>query len=172
MRKQGTRFGIDFNPTVETACASCSRQRPETLAGQRGGRGHHQRRLLYPAPVPRPKAFGDAACTKQRHRPADGHDPALVLDTANDRSPSRRRPNDGTLNPTGALGIDASGDVGFDIQSTRRGDAGPSRSNRAFASIAGADGRTAFYAVDLLTGAATPRGRFPVPVVDIALPLG
>ncbi|HTV22757.1 MAG TPA: DUF4394 domain-containing protein, partial [Polyangiaceae bacterium] len=69
----------------------------------------------------------------------------LVRQGGPDGTPS---PNTGTLTPIGSLGVDAIGDVGFDIAGGRNG--------AAIAIIASVDAPPSVYAVSLTTGAATP----------------
>ena len=78
-------------------------------------------------------------------------------------------PNNGSLAATGKLGLDANGDVGFDIYSVVRG--GKTQDVRAFAALT--TDRARFYRVNLLTGRvsyAAPSTRSQQ-VTDIALPL-
>lgn len=78
-------------------------------------------------------------------------------------------PNNGSLAATGKLGIDANGDVGFDIYSIVRG--GKTSEVRAFAAVT--TDRARFYRVNLLTGRLSLRGTFrqSEQVTDIAVPL-
>jgi hypothetical protein len=88
------------------------------------------------------------------------------VDTTNDQVSIQSPANAGNLAPTGKLGVDASGDAGFDIYTTRRG------ANVAYATLK-TGGSYRFYAVDLLSGSASRIGSFPGSrqVVDIAIPL-
>jgi hypothetical protein len=89
------------------------------------------------------------------------------LDTVNDQVVIQAPPNNGSLNPTGKLGLDTASPVGFDINSWLRGSTAVG--NRALAALASATG-TSLYRIDLLTGRATSAGRFDVAVADIAIP--
>ena len=71
------------------------------------------------------------------------------VDTASDRLVRQDPPNDGTLVDVGPLGVDLSGDVGFDI-STAGTTTGGLGANTAY--LAGDD---RLYSVDTATGAAT-----------------
>lgn len=79
--------------------------------------------------------------------------------------------NAGTVVATGALGVDAGPGAGFDTYSSLR--RGKTVDNDAFATLS-VGGRYQLFAIDLLTGAATPLDRFPAnrQVGDIAFPLG
>jgi len=90
------------------------------------------------------------------------------LDTTNDNTVIQAPANAGSLSPTGKLGVDAAGAVGFDIYSDQRD--GTTTGQQALASIATSDGATSLYRVELLTGRATGDGAFSQPVVDIAIP--
>jgi hypothetical protein len=75
----------------------------------------------------------------------DGLSDQLLRQGGPDGTPS---PNTGTLTPIGSLGIDAIGDVAFDIAGGRNG--------AAIAIIESIDTPPSLYAVSLSTGAATP----------------
>jgi hypothetical protein len=92
------------------------------------------------------------------------------VDSALDQVVIQSPPNNGTLVATGKLGVDTDATVGADIFSEVR--RGTTASNTAFAAL-GVGSRSAFYAVDLLTGEADQIGPFPLGVrVDgIAIPL-
>lgn len=166
---QGTTFGIDFNPTVD-------RLRVVSDAGQNlranvdDGATTVDGTLASAPGVPA-TGIGGAAYTNNDTDPATATT-LFDLDTMNDQIALQAPPNAGTLAATGKLGVDATGEVGFDIMSTRRKGAGPALANRALASITTPDGRTALYGVDLLTGRATRVGWLGDTVVDIAMPLG
>jgi hypothetical protein len=80
-------------------------------------------------------------------------------------------PNAGSLVATGKLGVDTGADLSVDIRSTVR--RGTTVANTAYAALSGA-GQSTFHEVDLLTGRATPTGRFPrgTTVIGIAVPQG
>jgi hypothetical protein len=75
----------------------------------------------------------------------DSTSDALVRQGGPDGTPS---PNAGLITSIGALGVDFSGDVGFDIAGARNGIA------IAAARVSGA--ASELYAINLATGAATP----------------
>ena len=165
---QGTAFGVDFNPTVD-------RLRIISDAGQNlrvnvvDGIGDRRRRAQHPR-----YAAGEPCARRhrrrlheQRRRPEHGDDAVRPRhDERQHGDPGARQRR--SLSPTGKLGVDAAGAVGFDIYShgERRHDDRP----QALASIATSDGATSLYRVDLLTGRARAIGAFAQPVVDIAIP--
>jgi hypothetical protein len=77
-------------------------------------------------------------------------------------------PNADVLFPTGKLGVDADGPLGFDVHSTVRG--GVTVRNAGFAVLT-VDGAPGFYRVDLLTGAAVRIGPLGADVTDVAAPV-
>ncbi|MFG2833548.1 DUF4394 domain-containing protein [Streptomyces zaomyceticus] len=89
------------------------------------------------------------------------------LDTMADRISLQSPANAGTLAPTGALGVDAAPDAGFDIHYDPA-----TGMNHGFATIAVGNSYR-LYAVDPLTGRATGKGSFPTAyqVTDLALPI-
>jgi hypothetical protein len=96
------------------------------------------------------------------------------LDTAGDRVVVQSPPNGipggaiANLVPSGGLGVDADGWVGFDVYTRLERDVPVD--NLGFASFM-AFGAPAFYRIDLLTGRAIFLGVLAEPVIDIALPL-
>jgi hypothetical protein len=165
---EGTRFGIDFNPTVDrlrVVSDTGQNLRANVDDGTTTVDG-----TLSSAPGVTATGIGGAAYTNNDTDPTTATT-LFDLDTMTDQIVLQAPPNAGTLAATGKLGVDAGGEVGFDIMSTRRKGAGPALANRAVASITGADGRTALYGIDLLTGRATRVGWLGDTVVDIALPL-
>lgn len=76
--------------------------------------------------------------------------------------------NAGVLFPTGKLGVDATGPIGFDIYSTVRN--GVTIRNAGFA-VLSVEGTPGFYRVDLLTGAAVRIGTLGGNVIGVAAPL-
>jgi hypothetical protein len=77
-------------------------------------------------------------------------------------------PNNGSLAPTGKLGVDPDAPVGFDIYAVLKNDI--AQQNWGFAALSTA-GTAGFYRVNLLTGGVALIGAFDQAVVDIAIPL-
>lgn len=96
----------------------------------------------------------------------------FTIDSSADMLNLQNPPNAGTQVPIGALGVDAVGDAGFDIQSSLGAD-GAAISNTGYATLATPDGGV-LYTVDVLTGAATRVSKLAAgaSVVDIAFPIG
>ncbi|WP_158859755.1 DUF4394 domain-containing protein [Lunatibacter salilacus] len=85
-----------------------------------------------------------------------------VLDSETNMLYTQDPPNDGVLVPVGALGIEISGDNGFDI-------GGMSDMGYALIDVGG---MTGVYSINLSTGAATKVADFNVPATGMALGLG
>jgi hypothetical protein len=167
----GTAFDIDFNPAAD-------RLRIVSDTGQNlahnvnaGGVTASNAVLTYTAPpaaaVPAAGIRGAAYTNNDLNQPATATT-LFDLDTTLDQVAIQSPPGAGLLAATGMLGVDASGDAGFDIYSELSG--GVTRSNAAFATLL-ADGRFGLYFINLTTGNATPLGAFDEKVVDIAIPL-
>jgi hypothetical protein len=90
------------------------------------------------------------------------------IDASRNQVAIQSPPNNGSLVPTGSLGVDPDAPVGFDIYSVLRN--GAAVRNSAFASLV-VNGVAGFYRVDVLTGKVGLIGNFNDNVVDIALPL-
>jgi Domain of unknown function (DUF4394)/PEP-CTERM motif len=146
--QNATRFGIDFNPTVDRLRVVSNtgenlRLNPDTGAttidGPLNGAGSGAVSVAYTNndndPATATKLFYIGSST-----------PADTFSTLD--------PNGGVLNLVGALGVSASQDVGFDISG---------RSGLAFASLSSPTGsRSSLYTIDLTSGAATLVGTIGV----------
>jgi hypothetical protein len=91
------------------------------------------------------------------------------VNTTTDQVVIQSPANNGFLVATGSLGVDAGPDAGFDIFSDLSN--GKTVSATAFAVLTPAGGFQTFYTVDLLTGAASKVGEFPLDVSDVAVAL-
>jgi len=167
----GTFFGVDFNPAAD-------RLRIVSDTGQNlahnvnaGGVTVANETLTYTAPPAAPVAAlgitGAAYTNNDLNQPATGTT-LFDLDTALDQIVIQSPPGNGVLVATGKLGFDAGPQAGFDIYTQLRD--GRSVANAAFAALS-ANGTSALFAIDLLTGTASLLGPFEETVVDIAIPL-
>lgn len=165
----GTSFGVDFNPAAD-------RLRIISDTGQNlrqdvdpGGATTVDAPLNY-AMVTATGVTG-AAYTNNDNNPGTGttlYDIDSNLDTLVIQNP----PNAGTLTTVGALGVNTTVQVGFDIF-TNTDRFGVASANRGFASLT-TGGTSTLYFIDLGTGAAINLGAFSAPnnsIEDIALPL-
>jgi hypothetical protein len=91
------------------------------------------------------------------------------INTATDQAVIQSPANNGTLAPTGALGVDAGLNAGFDIFSDLAN--GKTTSVSAFATLTSASGSATLYSVNPFTGATAGVGQFPLPIADIAIAL-
>ncbi|WP_433309280.1 DUF4394 domain-containing protein [Micromonospora sp. CA-269861] len=161
----GTSFGVDFNPAAD-------RLRIISDTGQNlrhninpGGTTIVDGPLTYP---PSTTAVGvtGAAYTNNDLNPATATT-LFDIDTTLDQVALQSPANSGQLAATGALGVNANLQAGFDIHSTLSGDRAVA--NNAYAVLNGIAG-SRLYRVDLLTGEAQTTGAFNGHVVrDLAL---
>ncbi len=163
----GMAFGVDFNPAAD-------RLRIVSDTGQNlrhdvnpGGVTATDLALSTPPTVGTTTGVTGAAYTNNDNDPDTG---TLLFDlnTATDQIAAQAPANNGTLSITGSLGKAAAGDSGFDVFS--RTVDGQTVSNAAWAVLQVGAARQ-LHSIDLLTGDATFRGRFPTKfaVVDLAI---
>ncbi len=84
------------------------------------------------------------------------------IDATTDKVYTQNPPNNGTLVELGSLGVDAAGEIGFDIGGT---------TNKAYAMMTVA-GATKIYSINTATGAATQVAAFPNAIRGFAVGLG
>jgi hypothetical protein len=165
----GTRFGVDFNPTVDRL-RIVSDTGQNLRANVDDGTTTTDGPLNYLGPPPVSPALGVTGVAYTNNDASPNTATTLFdVDTNLDQLAIQAPPNAGTLNPTGKLLADAGDNVGFDIYSTVANN-GWTVQNDAFAS-SGTPRGGAFFSVNPLTGTATKIGHFRMPVVDIAIPL-
>jgi hypothetical protein len=162
----GGAFGVDFNPTVD-------RLRVVTDNGQNLRINVDIGMTIVDATLNTGPGTTVTGVTAVAYTNNDA-DPTTAttlfdIDTMADRVAIQAPPNNGTLNPTGNLGVDAAGDASFDIYSSTTRD-GATVNVRALAALS-VNGASALYRVDLLTGRATGADWIAAPVVDLAFPL-
>jgi len=164
----GTRFGVDFNPVPDRLRVISDTGQNLRINVDAVGATIVDGTLNY-GMVTATGVTG-AAYTNNDNNPSTGttlYDIDSNLDTLVIQNP----PNDGTLNTVGALGVNTTAQVGFDIFSnTDR--FGVASGNRGFASLT-TGGTSTLYIIDLGTGTATSLGAFSAPntsIEDIALP--
>jgi hypothetical protein len=166
----GTAFGIDFNPTVDRLRVVGDDGQNLRINVDTGATTVDGGLNVGAPPVP---ATGVAAVA-YTNNDADAATGTtlfdLDLDSATDQLLIQAPPNNGSLNATGNLLVDAAGDGGFDIVSVVRG--GTTVDVVAYAALT-SGGVTRLYEVDLITGRARLRSSIPLtsPVIGIAIPL-
>lgn len=163
----GANFGVDFNPTVDLlriVSDAGQNLRANVVTG-----ATTVDTLLTTPPTAGTTAGVTAAAYTNNDLDATTATTLFDINTATDRVLIQAPPNNGTLNATGNLRVDAGTDAGFDIYSRLQN--GITSDVTAFAALT-VGGRERFYRVNLLTGEAQLRGTFRQahPVVDIAIP--
>jgi hypothetical protein len=163
----GTTFGVDFNPAAD-------RLRVISDNGQNLRHDLHAHltavdTILTTPPSQTPtKGVTAAAYTNNDLNGATGttlFDIGTLTDQVVIQSPA----NEGKLVATGALGVDAGLDAGFDIFSDLSN--GKTVSVSGFAAIVPSGGQATLYTVNLLTGELAPVDAFPLNITDIAVDL-
>ncbi|MFK4064511.1 DUF4394 domain-containing protein [Streptomyces sp. NPDC029674] len=169
----GTNFGVDFNPAAD-------RLRVVSDNGQnlRHNLNDHTTvqdlNLTTPPVEGTTKGVSAAAYTNNDLNGATGTT-LFDVNTAGDQIVIQSPANNGTLAPTGSLGIDAQTNAGLDIFSSPSG--GKTVSNAAYATLtASGAARPSLYSVNLFTGEATLvsdalGSRFPLNITDLAISL-
>ncbi len=168
----GTNFGVDFNPAAD-------RLRVISDQGQnlRHNLNDHSTiqdlNLTTPPIEGTTKGVSAAAYTNNDLNSATATT-LFDINTTSDQVVIQSPANNGTLAPTGNLGIDAQINAGMDIYSTLSG--GKTVNNTAFASLTpyGA-GTPSLYTINLFTGEATlvdaQYAQFPLNITDVAISL-
>jgi hypothetical protein len=161
----GTSFGVDFNPAAD-------RLRIVSDNGQnlRHDVGGNSTIKDMPLTLNGAPATGvTAVAYTNNDNNADTATTLFDVDTHNDQVSIQAPANNGTLNPTGKLGVDAGLTAGADIFADLVN--GKTVANTAFVTLLPSGGRQSFYTVDVLTGAVSLLGTFPsiAPVTDVAV---
>ncbi|MBE1595167.1 hypothetical protein H4687_001296 [Streptomyces stelliscabiei] len=164
----GTQFGVDFNPAAD-------RLRVISDNGQnlRHNLGDHTTiqdvNLTTPPVEGTTKGVTAAAYT---NNDLNGATATTLFDinTNSDQVVIQSPANNGTLAPTGSLGLDAQLKAGMDIYSTLSG--GRTVDNAAFASLTPSGASTpSLYSVNVFTGEAAFIKQFPLNITDLAISL-
>jgi len=165
----GTTFDIDFNPAADRlrVISDWGQNLRHNLAD---GVTAEDAILTTPPALGPTRGVTAAAYTNNDLNP-DTATTLFDINTGTDQVVVQSPANNGTLAPTGALGVDAGLNAGFDIYSELVN--GKAVSANAFATLsAGSGSQTSLYSVNLLTGSATAVGQFPLGITDIAIALG
>ncbi|RSM48648.1 DUF4394 domain-containing protein [Amycolatopsis balhimycina DSM 5908] len=165
----GTTFGVDFNPAAD-------RLRVISDNGQNLRHNLANNSTIADPYLTTPPVSGTtggvtaAAYTNNDLDPGTGTT-LFDLNTLTDQVVIQSPANNGTLAPTGALGVDAGLNAGLDIYSDLAGR--KTVSNTAFAAVVPSGGSATLFSVNLLTGAAAvmPLGQFPLNITDVAIAL-
>lgn len=164
----GTTFGVDFNPAAD-------RLRVISDNGQNLRHNLNDHTTIQDLNLTTPPAEGTtkgvtAAAYTNNDLVAATATTLFDVNTNSDQVVIQSPANNGTLAPTGSLGLDAQLKAGMDIYSTLSG--GKTVDNAAFASLTpyGAS-LPSLYSVNLLTGEASVIKRFPLNITDLAISL-
>lgn len=156
----GATFGVDFNPAADRLRVV-------------GDTGQNLRHNLHDGVTAVDTNLSGAGVSGAAYTNNDLNGATattlFVLNPHSDQVAIQSPANTGQLAPTGSLGVDAGPNVGFDIFSDLSG--GRTVSATAFAVFTPATDTATFYGIDLLTGAATHIGEFPLMVGDVAVAL-
>ncbi|WP_206793917.1 DUF4394 domain-containing protein [Amycolatopsis sp. MtRt-6] len=162
----GTSFGVDFNPAADRL-RLVSDQGQNLRHNLADGVTAEDAILTTPPALGPTRGVTAAAYTNNDLNP-DTATTLVDINTATDQVMIQSPANNGTLAATGALGVDAGPNAGFDIYSDLV--AGKTVSVTGFATLA-VGGQSSLYSVNLLTGAATAVGQYPLNIGDIAVAL-
>jgi len=164
----GTNFGVDFNPAADRL-----RITSDTGQNLRHNLGDH--RTVEDAVLSTPPDLGPtrgvtASAYTNNDLNADTATTLFGIGTNTDQVLIQSPANNGLLAPTGALGVDAGANAGFDIFSTLTN--GKTTAVTGFATLTPAGAATSsLYGINLLSGTATAIGQFPIAITDIAITL-
>jgi hypothetical protein len=165
----GTNFGVDFNPAADRLRVISDNG--QNLSHNLNDGTTTEQTVLTTPPATGPTKGVTAAAYTNNDLNGDTGTTLFDINTITDQVVIQSPPNLGFLVPTGALGLDAGPNAGFDISAGLTN--GKTTSNSAFATLVPPGSSTSsLYSVDLLTGAAMPVGRFPLAITDIAIALG
>ncbi len=162
----GTNFGVDFNPAVDRL--RIVSDTGQNLRHNLGDNTTTEDAVLSTPPALGPTRGVTAAAYTNNDLNADTATTLFVIGTGTDEVLIQSPANNGLLAATGKLGVDAAS-AGFDIYSTLSG--GKAVSAAGFATLVAPNGSASLYSVNLLNGAATSVGKFPVPLGDLAISL-
>jgi hypothetical protein len=164
----GSNFGVDFNPAAD-------RLRVISDNGQNLRHNLHDGTTTEDTTLTTPPGTGPArgvTAAAYTNNDLNGTTNTTLVDlnTTTDQVVLQSPANNGLLVATGSTGFDAGANAGFDIFSDLTN--GKTTFNAAFASLTPVStGLQTFYTVDLLTGATTSVGVFPLDVTDVAVAL-
>ncbi|CBG75129.1 putative lipoprotein [Streptomyces scabiei 87.22] len=164
----GTQFGVDFNPAAD-------RLRVISDNGQNLRHNLNDHTTVQDVNLTTPPTEGatkGVTAAAYTNNDLNGATATTLFDinTTSDQVVIQSPANNGTLAPTGSLGVDAQLKAGMDIYSTLSG--GRTVDNAAFASLtpSGAS-NPSLYTVNVFTGEATVVKQFPLNITDLAISL-
>ncbi len=169
----GANFGVDFNPAAD-------RLRVISDNGQNLRHNLNDHTTIQDLNLTTPPTEGTTkgvSAAAYTNNDLDGSTATTLFDinTTSDQVVIQAPANNGTLSPTGNLGLDAQINAGMDIYSTLSG--GRTVDNTAFASLTAYGASTpSLYTLNVFTGQATlvndaARSKFPLNITDVAVSL-
>ncbi|MFE7836155.1 DUF4394 domain-containing protein [Streptomyces sp. NPDC057474] len=164
----GTQFGVDFNPAAD-------RLRVISDNGQNLRHNLNDHTTIQDINLTTPPIEGTTkgvTAAAYTNNDLNGATATTLFDinTNSDQVVIQSPANNGTLAPTGSLGIDAQLKAGMDIYSTLSG--GKTVDNAAFASLTPYGASTpSLYSINVFTGEATFIKQFPLNITDLAISL-
>jgi hypothetical protein len=170
----GTNFGVDFNPAAD-------RLRVISDNGQNLRHNLNDHTTIQDLNLTTPPAEGTTkgvSAAAYTNNDLNGATATTLFDinTNSDQVVIQSPANNGTLAPTGSLGVDAGINAGMDIFSTLSG--GKTVGNAAFAALTpNGAGTPSLYNINLFTGEATlvaadpAMAKFPLNITDLAISL-
>ncbi|MFD8227211.1 DUF4394 domain-containing protein [Streptomyces massasporeus] len=164
----GANFGVDFNPAADRLRVISDNG--QNLRHNLNDHSTVQDLNLTTPPIEGTTKGVSAAAYTNNDLNAATATTLVDINTATDQVALQSPANNGTLAPTGSLGIDAGTNAGLDIYSTLSG--GKTVDNAAFASLTpNGAGTPSLYSVNVFTGQATSIGQFPLNITDLAISL-
>lgn len=164
----GSNFGVDFNPAAD-------RLRVISDNGQNLRHNLNDHTTIQDLNLTTPPIEGttkgvSAAAYTNNDLDATTATTLVDINTTSDQVVLQSPANNGTLAPTGSIGLDAGLNAGLDIYSTLSG--GRTTDNAAFATLTPNGAATpSLYTVNVFTGQATSIGQFPLNITDLAISL-
>ncbi|MFE5951997.1 DUF4394 domain-containing protein [Streptomyces massasporeus] len=164
----GANFGVDFNPAADRLRVISDNG--QNLRHNLGDHSTVQDLNLTTPPVEGTTKGVSAAAYTNNDLNAATATTLVDINTTTDQVVLQSPANNGTLAPTGSLGIGAGINAGMDIYSTLSG--GKTVDNAAFASLTpNGAGTPSLYGINVFTGQATSIGQFPLNITDLAISL-
>ncbi|WP_406340334.1 DUF4394 domain-containing protein [Streptomyces sp. NBC_00648] len=164
----GTNFGVDFNPAADRLRVISDNG--QNLRHNLANHSTTEDTVLTTPPINGPTRGVTAAGYTNNDLDPNTATTLFAINTTLDQVVIQSPANNGTLAPTGNLGLDAGANAGFDIYTDLTN--GRAASLSAFATLTPAGASTStLYTVDVLTGSPVSVGQFPVAITDIAIAL-
>jgi hypothetical protein len=156
----GTNFGVDFNPAADRL----------RVISDKGQNLRHDLNTNTTA-VDSPLSAAGVSAAAYTNNDLDPATATTLFDVspAADQVVIQSPPNNGSLVPTGSLGVDAGPNAGFDIFSDLSN--GKTISNSGFGTFIPSGGMATLYTIEPIIGTASRVGQFPLPITDIAVAL-